>query len=93
MRKPAVPILTTGKSAYPVQRPIAAVWEDPRGGKGRMAVLGAGHVFEDAYLDLEALLPSRCPTAPRAALRSAPAVAQCCCVTCAAGVLLLILPA
>lgn len=57
MQKPAVPIWVSGKQCYPVQRPIAAVWDDPKGRAGRIAVLGSGHVFEDTYLDQEASRP------------------------------------
>lgn len=52
VQKPALPILSSGKIAYPMNRAIGATWQDPKG-SGRIAVLGSGAVFEDQWLDKE----------------------------------------
>ncbi|GLC42371.1 hypothetical protein PLESTB_000654100 [Pleodorina starrii] len=49
--KPAVPILSSGKIAYPMNRPVGAVWAQP--GYGRIAVLGSAAMFDDKWLDKE----------------------------------------
>lgn len=51
VQKPAVSILSSGKIAYPMHRPVGAVWDKP--GTGRICVLGSGLMFEDAWLDKE----------------------------------------
>eukprot|EP00191_Tetraselmis_sp_GSL018_P015353 CAMPEP_0177593220 /NCGR_PEP_ID=MMETSP0419_2-20121207/9015_1 /TAXON_ID=582737 /ORGANISM="Tetraselmis sp., Strain GSL018" /LENGTH=499 /DNA_ID=CAMNT_0019084215 /DNA_START=322 /DNA_END=1817 /DNA_ORIENTATION=- len=51
VQKPAVALLGTGKIAYPMQRPIAAVWSKPNA--GRLVVMGSARVFEDKWLDKE----------------------------------------
>mmetsp|Transcript_31847 Transcript_31847/g.38538 ORF Transcript_31847/g.38538 Transcript_31847/m.38538 type:complete len:486 (+) Transcript_31847:279-1736(+) len=51
VQKPAVSILSSGKIAYPMHRPVGAVWE--KAGAGRIAVLGSGLLFEDSWLDKE----------------------------------------
>lgn len=50
VQKPSIPILSSGYIAYPLNRPVGAVYED-KGGKGRAMVLGSCHMFEDAWLD------------------------------------------
>ncbi|GAQ81859.1 hypothetical protein KFL_000930050 [Klebsormidium nitens] len=52
VQRPAVPILSTGKIAYPMHRPIGAVWQG-QAGQGRVAVLGSALMFSDAWLDKE----------------------------------------
>ena len=60
VKKPSAPILSTGFISYPVNRPVAAVWQE--GGvsapstavkSGRLAVVGSAQCFSDEYLDKE----------------------------------------
>ena len=51
-QKPSVPILSTGSSSFPLNRPICAVHAN-KSGKGKLAVLGSVHMFSDQYLDKE----------------------------------------
>lgn len=56
IQKPARPLLSSGPVSYPMNRPIAAVWEaetmtgDQR---GRLIVMGGVEVFGDDWLDKE----------------------------------------
>jgi intraflagellar transport protein 52 len=56
VQKPARPLLSSGAISYPMNRPIAAVWEaetmtgDQR---GRLLVIGSVEVFSDDWLDKE----------------------------------------
>ena len=52
VQKPAVSILSSGKIAYPMHRPVGAVWEGA-GGAGKVAVLGSCNVFDDKWLEKE----------------------------------------
>jgi len=52
VQRPAVPILSSGKIAYPMSRTVGAMWMNPKG-EGRVAVLGSGAMFSDEYLDKE----------------------------------------
>lgn len=70
VQRPAFTILSSGKEAFPVQRPIAAGWADPKNdgkpeGRGRVAVLGSAHFAEDSYLNREARSWKRPQTLPR----------------------------
>lgn len=49
--KPAIPILSSGKIAYPMNRPLGAVWH--QAGQGRIAVLGSVSMFDDKWIDKE----------------------------------------
>lgn len=50
----AVPLLSSGRICYPMQRPLAAAWEAPPGsGGGRLLVLGSARMFDDRWLDKE----------------------------------------
>ncbi|DAZ98060.1 TPA: hypothetical protein N0F65_001935 [Lagenidium giganteum] len=60
VKKPAAPILSTGFISYPVNRPVAAVWQE--GGvsapgstvkSGRIAVFGSAQCFTDEWIDKE----------------------------------------
>lgn len=51
VQKPAVPLLSSGKIAYPMQRPLCAVWSQK--GQGKIAVLGAVQMFDDQWLTKE----------------------------------------
>jgi intraflagellar transport protein 52 len=56
VRKPAATILSSGKLAYPMQRPVCATWlgGGSRGqNKGRIAVLGSGKMATDYWFDRE----------------------------------------
>eukprot|EP01012_Entosiphon_sulcatum_P048512 TRINITY_DN669_c0_g1_i1.p1 TRINITY_DN669_c0_g1~~TRINITY_DN669_c0_g1_i1.p1 ORF type:complete len:474 (-),score=112.31 TRINITY_DN669_c0_g1_i1:135-1556(-) len=57
VQKPAIPLLSSGYVAYPLNRPIGACYEDRSGaGKGiggRVMVVGSLHMFEDAWIDKE----------------------------------------
>jgi len=57
VQKPAVPLLSSGHIAYPLNRPVAAVWQgdsQPGGGKaGRVAVVGSADMLGDEWLDKE----------------------------------------
>lgn len=60
VQRPAVPILSSGFMAYPLNRPIGAVWEsnelvDHNGQKkrGKLMVLGSGFIMEDAWIGKE----------------------------------------
>mmetsp|Transcript_28767 Transcript_28767/g.81015 ORF Transcript_28767/g.81015 Transcript_28767/m.81015 type:complete len:501 (+) Transcript_28767:323-1825(+) len=52
VQKPAVPLLSTGKIAYPMNRPLAAVWGGQKGA-GKLVVMGSVHLFDDKWLDKE----------------------------------------
>jgi intraflagellar transport protein 52 len=55
VQAPAVPLLSSGRICYPMQRPLAAGWEAPAGsGGGRLLVLGSCRLFDDRWLDKEA---------------------------------------
>lgn len=57
--KPARPLLSSGPVSYPMNRPIAAVWESELSGaatgsqRGRMVVLGSVEIFGDEWLEKE----------------------------------------
>jgi intraflagellar transport protein 52 len=60
VQRPAVPILSSGFMAYPLNRPIGAVWEssdqvDHNGQKkkGKLMVLGSGMMLDDQWLPKE----------------------------------------
>lgn len=60
VQRPSVPILSSGFMAYPLNRPIGAVWEsndfaDHNGQKkkGKLMVLGSGLVMEDQWIGKE----------------------------------------
>jgi intraflagellar transport protein 52 len=55
--RPAVAVLSTGSVAFPLNRPVCALYThtkttpSPPGGK--LAVLGSAHIFADKYIDKE----------------------------------------
>ncbi|TMW69268.1 hypothetical protein Poli38472_001424 [Pythium oligandrum] len=60
VKKPAAPILSTGFISFPVNRPVAAVWQE--GGvsapssavkSGRLAVFGSAHWLTDEWIEKE----------------------------------------
>jgi intraflagellar transport protein 52 len=44
--RPALPILTSGATSYPVNRPIGAIYYSPIS-KGKVIVFGGGHAFSE----------------------------------------------
>merc|ERR1719316_1886327 len=50
VQKPALPILSSGPISYPLNRPIAAVYNK---GAGRICVLGSVRMIDDDFLELE----------------------------------------
>lgn len=52
VEKPATAILSSGKIAYPMHRPVGAVWQG-KGSEGRIVVLGSAAMAEDEWLDKE----------------------------------------
>ena len=55
VQKPAVPLLSSGHIAYPLNRPVAGVWQGESGGSkaGRVAVVGSADMFGDEWLEKE----------------------------------------
>lgn len=56
VHKPSRPILSTGPISYPMNRPIASIWESETvneiGGKrGRFIVIGSTEMFSDDWID------------------------------------------
>lgn len=52
VQKPAVAVLSSGSTSYPVNRPICAFCHS-KNGRGKLAVVGSAHLFSDQYLDKE----------------------------------------
>ncbi|CAI8043421.1 Intraflagellar transport protein 52 homolog [Geodia barretti] len=52
VQKPAVSLLSSGSTSYPLCRPVAAFCHS-KNGRGRLLVLGSAHLFSDQYLDKE----------------------------------------
>jgi intraflagellar transport protein 52 len=46
---PALTILSTGSTSYPVNRPIGAIYNSPTS-RGKLVVFGGGHAFTERYL-------------------------------------------
>jgi intraflagellar transport protein 52 len=53
VQKPAIPILSSGYIAYPLNRPVGAVYQGKEGSGGRLAVLGSVKMLEDEWLNKE----------------------------------------
>jgi intraflagellar transport protein 52 len=56
VQKPSIPLLSSGQISYPMNRPIAAMWEAETvsgvgARRGRMLVLGSVEIFGDEWLD------------------------------------------
>jgi len=54
--KPSFPVLSSGHIAYPLNRPLCALWNQGGtaqggGGGGRLCVLGSSYLFHDDWLD------------------------------------------
>uniref|UniRef100_A0A7S3DER4 Intraflagellar transport protein 52 n=1 Tax=Palpitomonas bilix TaxID=652834 RepID=A0A7S3DER4_9EUKA len=52
VQQPAVPLLSSGQLAYPINRPLAAIHVGQRG-IGKLIVMGSVHVFDDQWLGKE----------------------------------------
>ncbi|KAI6655623.1 hypothetical protein LOD99_2121 [Oopsacas minuta] len=50
IRKPAIPIVSTGNASYPLNRPVCAF---AKAGKGKIAVLGSVAFISDNYIEKE----------------------------------------
>lgn len=57
VQRPSIPLLSTGPISYPMNRPIAAMWEaetaEVGGQRGRMVVVGSVEIFGDDWIDKE----------------------------------------
>eukprot|EP00796_Vickermania_ingenoplastis_P004137 gene4137-2979_t len=58
--RPGIPILSSGFMAYPLNRPIAVVWESPtvvehmgRKKQGKLMMIGSAQIFEDSWISKE----------------------------------------
>ncbi|KAL5456923.1 hypothetical protein EMCRGX_G034150 [Ephydatia muelleri] len=49
VQKPAIAVLSSGSTSYPLNRPICAFCQT----KGKLAVIGSAHLFHDQYIDKE----------------------------------------
>jgi intraflagellar transport protein 52 len=57
VQRPAIPLLSSGSISYPMNRPIAAMWEAETvtagSQRGRLVVLGSVELFGDDWIDKE----------------------------------------
>ena len=53
VQSPAYTLLSSGSTSYPVDFPIAAIWESTDVEQGRVLVIGSSDIFADAWLDKE----------------------------------------
>jgi intraflagellar transport protein 52 len=56
VQRPSIPLLSSGPISYPMNRPIAAMWESETvnnagARRGRMVVLGSVEIFSDDWID------------------------------------------
>ena len=54
--RPAVALLSTGTVAFPLNRPVCALYTHTKASGspgGKLAVLGSAHIFADKYIDRE----------------------------------------
>ncbi|CAH8651959.1 unnamed protein product [Schistosoma rodhaini] len=51
--KPAVALLSTGSVAFPLNRPVCAVYKFPSPNGGTLAVVGSAAMFSDPYINKE----------------------------------------
>ena len=52
IQKPGIPLLSSGALAYPLNRPVAAMYTS-KARKGRLLVLGSFHMFIDDFIEKE----------------------------------------
>ncbi|EDV23358.1 uncharacterized protein TRIADDRAFT_57900 [Trichoplax adhaerens] len=50
--KPAIAVLSTGSTSFPLNRPVCA-FHSSKKSKGKLAVIGSVHIFSDTYIDKE----------------------------------------
>ncbi|XP_035709595.1 intraflagellar transport protein 52 homolog isoform X2 [Folsomia candida] len=50
--KPGLPIISSGATSYPVNRPVGAIYYSPAS-RGKLIVFGGGHAFSEKYIDKE----------------------------------------
>ncbi|KAK7196476.1 intraflagellar transport protein 52 [Novymonas esmeraldas] len=60
VQRPAIPLLSSGFMAYPLNRPIAAAWECAtpvehlgRRKQGKLLLIGTAQIFDDAWIEKE----------------------------------------
>ncbi|CAF1379048.1 unnamed protein product, partial [Didymodactylos carnosus] len=53
VQQPSVPVLSTGTTCIPSQRPICSFYTSPSKGGGRLCVCGSTQIFHDSYLEKE----------------------------------------
>mmetsp|Transcript_10229 Transcript_10229/g.16783 ORF Transcript_10229/g.16783 Transcript_10229/m.16783 type:complete len:550 (-) Transcript_10229:120-1769(-) len=59
VQRPAIPLLSSGSISYPMNRPIAAMWEAETvaagagGQRGRLVLMGSVEIFGDDWIDKE----------------------------------------
>jgi intraflagellar transport protein 52 len=52
IQKPGIPILSSGTVSYPLNRPVAGVYQASNH-SGKVLALGSAHMFSDQYIDKE----------------------------------------
>jgi len=53
VEKPAVALLSTGQEAYPLNRPLAAIWDGTSKGQGKILVISSHKMFDDDWIHKE----------------------------------------
>jgi intraflagellar transport protein 52 len=53
VKKPAVPVLSSGHLAYPLNQPICALCDQATGTRGRVAAMGSTRMIHDSYFTQE----------------------------------------
>lgn len=58
VQRPSIPLLSSGPTSYPMNRPISAMWEADTvsaagGQRGRLVVIGSAEIFGDDWIDKE----------------------------------------
>ncbi len=58
VQRPAIPLLSSGPTSYPMNRPVASMWESETvsgsgGLRGRLVVIGSTEIFGDDWIDKE----------------------------------------
>jgi intraflagellar transport protein 52 len=58
VQRPSIPLLSSGPTSYPMNRPVSAMWEadtvsEAGGLRGRLVVIGSAEIFGDDWIDKE----------------------------------------